>query len=70
MYPYQEYGRFYLIAHELNKRHTDLHFIIIGPIYDSQSNYHEKLINIMYDLKVENLTFVGGVENVFEYLEK
>ena len=30
---------FILIAHELNKRHTDLHFIIIGPIYDSQSNY-------------------------------
>tara|TARA_B100001741_G_C16554025_1_gene601278 strand:- start:2401 stop:3528 length:1128 start_codon:yes stop_codon:yes gene_type:complete len=61
---------FILIAHELNKRHTDLHFIIIGPIYDSQSNYHEKLTNIMYDLKVENLTFVGGVENVFEYLER
>lgn len=41
-----------------------LEFRIVGPVYDSQKKYYEKLKNLKKKLNLNNLIFVGGVEDI------
>ena len=67
--PIKNLEDFILIAEELNAIYSDLHFVIIGPIYDSQKKYYQKLKRMIIDLELKNISFIGPVENVFLYLK-
>lgn len=40
-----------------------MEFRIVGPVYENQKKYYEKLKNLESKLKLNNLIFVGGVED-------
>ena len=67
--PIKNFEDFLYVASNLNK-YDDLQFVIIGPIYETQIDYYKKLQVIISELNLKNISFVGAVENVFEYLEE
>ncbi len=47
-----------------NKIDRSMEFRIVGPIYDSQRKYFEKLKNLERKFKLKNLFFVGYVDDI------
>ena len=68
--PIKNFEDFLYVASNLNNKYDDLQFVIIGPIYETQIDYYKKLQVIISELNLKNISFVGAVENVFEYLEE
>lgn len=52
------------MASILNKRHADLNFFVVGPHFDSQKKYSEKLFDLAEKLKTKNLNFYGPADDV------
>ena len=68
--PIKNFEDFLYVASNLNNKYDDLQFVILGPIYETQVNYYKKLQVIISELNLKNISFIGAVENVFEYLEE
>ena len=67
--PIKGLEQFLEIAAKLNhKVFKPLEFRIIGPVFDSQILYFKKLKELTKKLKLNNLVFVGGIEDVREEL--
>ena len=57
------------MAATLNSKYANLHFFVIGPIYDSQSAYYQKLTALSSQLGLENLTFLGASQDISSVLK-
>lgn len=52
------------MAFILNKQFGDLSFFVVGPQFDSQKKYLEKLYNLVKKLEIKNLIFFGPSEDI------
>ena len=50
------------------KEITDLEVVIVGPVYESQKTYHQKLVSLADSLNVQNLRWEGYHRNVRPFL--
>jgi glycosyltransferase involved in cell wall biosynthesis len=57
------------MAEILSNKYDNLSFIIVGPVYQSQSNYFNKLIKIIDDKKLVNIHFFGGCKDIERVLK-
>lgn len=48
----------------LNQQYNNLNFFVIGPHFDSQTQYSKKLSGLAKSLKTENLHFYGTSDNI------
>ncbi|MDX2464376.1 MAG: glycosyltransferase family 4 protein [Porticoccus sp.] len=56
-------------AAKLKSNGLNVNFFIVGPVYDSQMSYFDILKKIVTDLDVENIHFLGGVDDVKSILK-
>ncbi len=56
-------------ASKLNRRHNGLSFLIVGPEYNSQRSYIRKLRALIQNAGVDNLHFIGRVDDVASVLK-
>jgi len=52
------------MAAALNQKYANLHFFVVGPIYDSQGVYYQKLTAFSSQLGLENLSFLGATQDI------
>lgn len=52
------------MASELNKRFEKIHFHVVGPVFDSQSDYHRRLQQLVEKHGLINIHFHGAVQDV------
>lgn len=61
---------FLQVADSLNKRFDDLQFLVVGPIFDSQAQYYEKLQRMAVQYDLNNVEFVGARMDVRPLLKR
>lgn len=67
--PVKGLGLFLQMAALLNKKNDHpLEFRVVGFVHESQRRYFDELKNLAKKLKLENINFIGGVEDVREEL--
>ena len=59
---------FIQVAASLNQNYTNLKFIVIGAVWESQEAYSLKIRKLARNLKIENIDFIGQVEDVRSHL--
>ncbi|MDA3915766.1 MAG: glycosyltransferase family 4 protein [Deltaproteobacteria bacterium] len=60
---------FLQMAVKLNKIYSDLNFWIVGPLYDSQKAYYDKLIKLQHKTELKNCFFYGYCSDVRKVLK-
>lgn len=54
----------------LKNQAAQIEFIVVGPIYESQKKYHQKLVERCNALSVENVHFLDGFSDVRPLLQR
>jgi len=57
-------------AAELNRRATNVRFVVIGPIYPAQRRYFEYLSRLCQELSLANIEFLGARDDVRPLLKR
>jgi len=58
------------VAAELNKVSSNYHFVVVGPVYNSQKNYFSTLSSLCVSKRIKNIEFVGGRSDVRAILKR
>lgn len=56
-------------AAEINQNTDNVEFVIVGPVYKNQEKHYSHLKNLISELKVNNITFVGGCDDIRFWLK-
>lgn len=52
------------MAHILEKNYNDIHFFIVGPVFETQRDYMKTLFDLVYTLDLKNMHFMGSSNNI------
>jgi glycosyltransferase involved in cell wall biosynthesis len=61
---------FIKIVARLNDFFDNLQFIVVGPVFSSQKNYFDKLLNQINNHKLRNIKFVGQQQDIRPFLDE
>lgn len=53
----------------LNKQYKGLNFFVVGPHFDSQKKYSEKMLRLVKDIELKNFYFYGPSDNISSVLK-
>lgn len=67
--PFKGIEYFIEMASILNKKYNNLNFFVVGPRFESQKYYSEKISRMAKDLKFKNLHFYGPSDDVSSVLK-
>jgi glycosyltransferase involved in cell wall biosynthesis len=67
--PLKGYEYFIEMAERLNQIHKNLHFFIVGPDFESQRIYVNRLYNLKRQFNLNNLNFYGACHDVRQVLK-
>jgi len=55
-------------ASEVAKKNQNVHFIVVGAVFDSQNEYYKRLEKLVSDLNLVDISFVGGQDDIRPWL--
>ncbi len=67
--PFKGFEYFLRMAKELNKEYSNLNFWIVGPVFESQSDYFNKLMDLKKRYGLDNCYFYGVCHDVRQVLK-
>jgi len=68
--PIKGIENFLKLANFINSNSINIHFVIVGTVYENQKKYYEKLQCLCSDLDIDNISFVQNCNDVRPILNR